>query len=389
MQEIAMTQHRSGDGEKGVNRGGRPVARTPQHILLLREIVERMPHATLDELAAELDHLGDVRVCTATIRRTLRAQGIVRSMPARQARGEPVEPVASVAKARRYGYTAAHRREAGQYSTDLTDAEWRLVADLFERPEGSRGAPVRYERRHLVDACCYVLRMGCAWRLLPSSFAPWQAVYKAFVRWVEVDVFEQMQDRLRQQWRACMGRGAEPSAAVIDAQSNRASPQGGECGYDAGNKVKGRKRHIVVDTLGLLLAVTVTAASVQDRDGAADVVAQACRKVLTIKRLYTDGAYGGQCARAIEQTHGIRVEVVRRPGYRSTGTLHDPQPPLWQEPVRGFVVLPKRWVVERTHAWNKRRRRMVMHHDRKTSISTAWVWLAEARILLSRLALIS
>lgn len=381
-----MTKHRPSDSEKVVNRGGRPAALTPQHILLLREVVARMPHATLDELAAELDHLGDVRVCTATIRRTLRSQGIVRSMPARLA---GVEPVAPVAVAKRYGYTAAHRREAGQYSTDLTDAEWSLVSDLFERPEGSRGAPARYERRHLVDACCYVLRTGCAWRLLPSSFAPWQAVYKAFVRWVEVDAFERMQDRLRQQWRARIGRGTEPSAAVIDAQSNRASPQGGECGYDAGKKVKGRKRHIVVDTLGLLLAVTVTAASVQDRDGAAEVVAQACRKAPSIERLYTDGAYGGQCARAIEQAHQIRVEVVRRPGNRSTGTLHDPQQSLWQEPVRGFVVLPKRWVVERTHAWNERWRRMVMHHDRKTSISTAWVWLGEARILLSRLALAS
>lgn len=382
-----MTEFRSGADEKVVNRGGRPGALTPQHILLLREIVARMPHATLDELAAEIDHLGGVHVCTATIRRALRAQGIVRTMPARQARGEPVEPVAPVAVSKRYGYTAAHRREAGQYSTDLTDAEWHLVADLFERPEGSRGAPARYERRHLVDACCYVLRTGCAWRLLPSSFAPWQAVYKAFVRWVEVDAFEHMQDRLRQQWRARMGRAAEPSAAVIDAQSNRASPQGGECGYDAGKKVKGRKRHIVVDTLGLLLAVTVTAASVQDRDGAAEVVAQACRKAPSIERLYTDGAYGGQCARAIEQTHGIRVEVVRRPRNRSTGTLRDPQQSLWQEPIRGFVVLPRRWVVERTHAWNERWRRMVMHHDRKTSVSTAWVWLAEARILLSRLAL--
>ena len=111
-----------------------------------------------------------------------------------------------------------------------------------------------------------------------------------------------------------MNRSTEPTAAVIDAQSNRGSPQGGESGYDAGKKVKGRKRHITVDTLGLLLAVTVTAASVQDRDGAADVVAQACRKAPTIARLYTDGAYGGQCAQAIEKAHGIRVEVVRRPG---------------------------------------------------------------------------
>lgn len=128
-----------------------------------------------------------------------------------------------------------------------------------------------------------------------------------------------------------------------------------------------------MDALGLLLAVTVNAASIQDRDGAAEVVAQACLKVPTIERLYTDGAYGDQCARAIEQTHGIRVQVVRRPGNHSTGTLHDPQQSLWQEPLRGFVVLPKRWVVERTHAWNERWRRMVMHHDRKTSTSAAWV----------------
>lgn len=320
-----MTQDKHGDGGLNtVQRGGRPAALTPQRIGLLSEIVSRMPHATLDELAAELDHLGAVQACTATIRRTLRAQGIVRTMPKRHALGASVQPQAHAAVAKHYGYTAAHRREAGQYSTDLTDAERRVVSDLFERPEGSRGAPARYERRGLVDACCYVLRTGCAWRLLPSSFAPWQAVYKAFVRWVEVDAFEQMQDRLRQQWQGRIGRSPEPSAAVIDAQSNRASPQGGACGYDAGKK-EGRKRHIVVDTLGLLLAVTVTAASVQDRDVAAEVVAQACRKAPTIERLETYGAYGGQCARAIEQTHRIRVEVVRRPGNRSTGTLHDPQ----------------------------------------------------------------
>ncbi|BEP84962.1 MULTISPECIES: IS5 family transposase [unclassified Variovorax] len=377
-------QRQLGDESKAVDRGGRPPALLPEQVALLLTIVSQMPHATLDELASELEHRGAVRVCAATIRRALRAQGIVRLMPKRKALEGP-PPKASALK--RYGYTGAHRREAGpHYSTDLTDAEWALIADLFERPQGERGAPPRYERRHLVDACCYVLRTGCAWRLLPVSFAPWQAVYKAFVRWVQADAFERMQDRLRQQWRVRMGRNAEPTAAIIDAQSTRSSPQGGDSGFDAGKKVKGRKRHLVVDTLGLLLAVTVTAANVQDRDGAAQMVGQACAKASTIERLYTDGAYGGKCAQAIEHVHGIRVEVVRRPGNRSTGRLHDPQQSLWPQPVAGFVVLPKRWVVERTHAWNERWRRMVMHHDRNTSISTAWVWLAEARILLSRLA---
>jgi len=216
--------------------------------------------------------------------------------------------------AKRYGYTAAHRREdLSPYSTNLTDAEWELVADLFERIPGQRGTPVHYSRRDLVNACSYVLRTGCAWQLLPETFPPWQAVYKAFSRWVCAGVFEQMQDRLREQWRARMGRASTPSAAVIDAQSTRASPQGGESGFDAGKKVKGRKRNLVVDTMGLLIAVTVTAASVEDRDAAAAVVAQACVKSPRLEKLYTDGAYGGKCAHDIEKAHHIRVEVVRRP----------------------------------------------------------------------------
>lgn len=143
----------------------------------------------------------------------------------------------------------------------------------------------------------------------------------------------------------------------------------------------------MVDTLGLLLAVTVTAASVQDRDTAAAVVAQACAKVPGLKKLYADGAYGGQCALAIEKTHGISVEVVRHPGNRSTGTWQDAQQPLWPEEVaKGFVVQAKRWVVERTHAWNERCRRLIVHHDRSDWAPLAWVWLAEARILATRLA---
>ncbi|SDZ32439.1 Transposase [Variovorax sp. YR634] len=312
-------QWQMGDHPKAVDRGGRPPALAPSQLALLLTIVSQMPHATLDELASELEHRGAVRVCAATIRRTLRAQGIVRLMPKRRG----VEGSASTQIVpKRYGYTGAHRRKAGShYSTDLTDAEWALVADLFERPAGGRGAPARYERRHLANACCYVLRTGCAWRLLPLSFAPWQAVYKAFVRWVEVGAFEKMQDRLRQQWR--MGRGAEPTAAVIDAQSTRSSPQGGDSGFDAGKKVKGRKRHLVVDTLGLLLAVTMTAASVQDRDGAAQVVGQACAKAPTIERLYTDGptaanARRPSCTFTVSASRSCAGLATARPGRCTT-----------------------------------------------------------------------
>jgi putative transposase len=271
-------------------------------------------------------------------------------------------------------------------NTDLTDAEWARVADLFER-EGGRGAPPRHTRRDVVNACCYVLRTGCAWRLLPKSFPPWHATYKAFSRWAAAGVFETMHDRLRQQWRERVGKAPEPTAAIIDSQSTRSTAQGGNTGFDAGKKVKGRKRNIVVDTLGLTLAVTITAASVQDRDAAAPVVALACAKVPGLKKLYADSAYGGKCAQAIEQTHGINVEIVRHPGNRSTGTWQNSQQPLWPEIVpKGFVVQAKRWVVERTHAWNERARRLMAHHDRSDWAPVAWVWLAEARMLATRLA---
>ena len=377
-----MATKRPPDSHPMANRVGRPPALKAEHIAVLRDIVTERAQASLQEIADELYHRCGVRVCDATIRSALRAQGIVRIKPVRRA-------FTATKAVKRYGYTAAHRREnVPPYSTNLTDAEWELVADLFDRAPGQRGTPVHYSRRELVNACCYVLRTGCAWRLLPTTFPPWQAVYKAFSRWVTAGVFEQMQDRLREQWRSRMGRTSAPTAAVIDAQSNRTSPQGGESGFDAGKKVKGRKRNLVVDTMGLVIAVTVTAASVQDRDAAAAVVAQACDKVPGLEKLYTDGAYSGKCARDIEQRHHIRVEVVRRPGNRTTGTLHDPaqSPAPVAEANAGFVALPKRWVVERTHAWTERWRRTVMHHDRKLAVSTAWVWLAEARMLLNRLA---
>ncbi|MDR0779806.1 MAG: IS5 family transposase, partial [Pseudomonadales bacterium] len=288
----------------------------------------------------------------------------------------------------RYGYTAMHRRQAqpGGMNTDLTDAEWNLVGELFKR-QTPRGAPVTHERRDIVNACMYIVRTGCAWRLLPGNFPPWRAVYSAFRGWAYAGTFEAMHDELRQQWRDRVGKAPEPTAAIIDSQSTRSTPQGGDTCFDAGKKVKGRKRHLVVDTLGLLLAVSITAASVQDRDGAPSVVAQACAKVTGLNKLYTDGAYGGQCALALEKTHDIAVEVVRHPANRVTGTFvqGDQQPLCSEAASKGFVVQAKRWVVERTHAWNERARRLIAHHDRSNWAPLAWVWLVEARILATRL----
>lgn len=364
---------------------GRKALLTQEHDAIVTAIANELPRSSLDELTREFNRRSGLSVCSATIRKALKRAGIRRIRPIRRAvqraavqGGQPV----------RVGYTARHRREDGAsgLNTDLTDAEWALVGDLFER-SGGRGAPHKHPRRVLLDACMYVVRTGCAWRLLPKSFPPWRAVYKAFSGWAHAGTFELMHDRLRQQWRDRIGRAPDPTAALIDSQSTRSTAQGGNTGFDAGKKVKGRKRHLVVDTLGLLLAVTITAASVQDRDGAAPVVAQACAKVPGLKALYADAAYGGRCAEAIEKNHGMAVHIVRHPGNRTTGTWQTAQQPLWPEIVpRGFVVQAKRWAVERTHAWNERARRLIAHHDRSDWAPVAWIWLTEARILATRLA---
>lgn len=363
--------------------GGRPPKIGEEQREVLRAIVAERPTGTLAEIAAELKRQVGIDAHEATVRKALRDAGIERVRG-----GERAQRVERPVRAG-YGYTAAHRRwEPEQdYPSSLTDTEWELVRDLFER-QGGQGRPAQVERRALVDACCYVVRTGCAWRLLPREFQPWHNVYKTFRRWSAAGTFERMHDRLRALWREREGRAAAPSAAVLDAQSTRSSPQGGPSGLDAGKKVKGRKRSLVVDTLGLLLAASVGAANLQDRDAGLPAVARAAEKYPEIATLFVDSAYAGACAQRIEHDHGIRVEVVRHPGNRSVGRWIDAvQPDLFdiRENPDGFVPLPKRWVVERTHAWNERARRLIMHHDVRTDVSETWVWLAEARILLRRL----
>lgn len=367
-----------------MSRGGRPSKIGEDEKEILRQIVEASPLATLEEVTAAFRARTGLAVHSATVRKGLREAGIERQRAAIVASDPADEPP------KRYGYQPHHRDQTPEqrYPSCLTDAEWALVSDLFDNA-GGRGVPPHYSRRALVDACCYIVRTGCAWRMLPAEFPPWQNVYRTFRRWVAVGKFELMHDRLRAQWREREGRSAQPSATVLDAQSTRSSPQGGPSGFDAGKKVKGRKRNLIVDTLGLLVAVTVTAASVQDRDGAHVPVAEAMAKYPTIETLFVDNGYAGQCAATLRDTHQLNVDVVRHPANRNGGCWrHVDQGELFPVAAdsKGFVVLPKRWVVERTHGWNERSRRLVMHHDRRIDVSEAWVWLTGARMLARRLA---
>lgn len=360
---------------------GRPPVIPPSEYAVLRQVVRDNPLATLSELAlAWADHTGRNAPSTVTMRGALKAAGLQRIRPRQQlSRTQAQQP------GKRYGYNDRHRPDRPSGSAiagALSDAEWALAQDLFVPAPGLRGRPATYARRDMVDACCYVLRTGSSWRNLPAQiYPPWQSVQKAFVSWARQGKFEALHERLRQQWRQRVMRAAQPSEAIIDSQSNRGSPQGGTLGFDAGKKVQGRKRHLVVDTLGLLLAVVITSAAVQDRAAAAQAVAQACKRTDgSVKVLWADSAYAGQCAQQIEKEHNVQVHIVR---HSARHRWDDAQQPLWhdEQPV---VIAKKRWVVERTHAWLERNRRLVMHHDRKPFYAAAWVWLAQVRMLLGR-----
>lgn len=357
---------------------------TEEHRAALADMVRENPTATIEELVTAFERSTGIKVHIQTLAKHLKAAGIERRGFRASSRTMP-----SGETRVRYGYTEAHRRKTPEqrYPSSLTDAEWALVEEVFAN-EGGRGTPAQYPRRLLVDACCYVVRTGGSWRMLPKEFPAWQNVYRTFRRWTAQGKFEQMHDRLRAQWREREGREASPTAAILDAQSTRGSPQGGDSGYDAGKKIKGRKRHLVVDTLGLVLAVSVTAASVQDRDGAHPVVSTTMSKYPSIQRLYVDSGYAGNCAQTVSQCHGIHVEVVRHLSNRNVGHwAHVDQPDLFtaQAEKKNAFTLAKRWIVERTHAWNERARRLVMHHDRLAHVAEAWVWLTEARMLMRRL----
>ena len=230
----------------------------------------------------------------------------------------------------------------------------------------------KYSLRVIWDAVAYVLVGGCQWRLLPKCFPPWRTVYGYFASWRDSGVIDRLSQRFCKRDRVRSGRNSRPSAAVIDSQTVKTSCCAREAvGYDAGKKTKGRKRHLLVDTDGRLIDVVVHAADIQDRDGAKLVLERFARSHHRLRHLWADGGYQGRLVEwvaRLRQRNPLRLEIVKRPD------------------VPRFVVLPRRWVVERTNAWISASRRLSMDYERLTDSSKAFIQMAMARLLLRKLA---
>jgi transposase len=260
-----------------------------------------------------------------------------------------------------------------RYPSDLTDRQWELVASLLpERPSGPAGRRPSHEKREIVNAILYLTRTGCAWRMLPRDFPPWKTVYGYFREWRKNGTLDRLHDALREQVRTKHERrNPEPSAGIVDSQSVKGADTVSRAtrGYDAGKKINGRKRHIVCDTIGLLLVVMVTAASIQDRDGGRGILKLLKSALPGVRHIFADGGYQGQLVAIAKRAWEIVVEVVRKPAEQ-----------------RGFAVLPRRWVVERTFSWLLRWRRLARDYERLPETHEAMVKWAMVGLMLNRLA---
>jgi transposase len=251
---------------------------------------------------------------------------------------------------------------------------WAVIEPLLPARDPRRGGRPRvYGNRPVLDAIFYVLRSGCQWRMIPHDLVPWWTAYRWYRRWAADGTWDLVHDGLRALARVAAGKDPSPSAAVLDAQSVKSSEGGQARGVDMGKKITGRKRHLVVDTLGLILVVAVTAASVQDRPGGKAVLARLAARFPSVALVWADGGYANSIDAGLlgwaRDNLGLTLEIVRR-----------------SDDAKGFKVLPRRWVVERTFGWLVRNRRLARDYERLTACSEAMIKVAMIRLMAARLA---
>ncbi|MEV5012803.1 IS5 family transposase [Streptomyces sp. NPDC056159] len=273
-----------------------------------------------------------------------------------------------------YGNAADRLQRQPRYPSDLTDAEWSAIRPLLPVPcwlGGRGGRPEGYCHRAMLDAIRYLVDNGIKWRAMPADFPPWDRVYAFFRRWRENALVAEFHDRLRGRVRERLGRDAEPTAAVIDSQSVKADAVVGadSPGFDGGKNINGRKRHVVVDTLGLLLGVMVTAADVGDRTAAQVLLAQVADAHHRLALVWADGGYTGSLVEHCLAALALVLAIVKR-----------------SDNMCGFVVLPKRWIVERLFAHLMRSRRLVRDFERRTTNAEAMVYWSMTMVMTRRLA---
>jgi putative transposase len=273
------------------------------------------------------------------------------------------------------------------YPTDLSNAEWAILEPLIPAAKPG-GRPCTWSRRIILNGIFYVLRSGCQWRLLPREYPPWKTVYHYFRARRLAGIRKQLNATLRERERVRQGRHPQPSGCIMDSQSAKTTSVGGIRGYDGGKKLSGRKRHLLVDTLGLVLTATVHAADIQDRAAVSQVLAGMKERFERLAHIWLDQGYTGAGKAWIERELGWSVEIVKhapRPRGMWVFPGQEVDPTIFQRP-KGFRHLPRRWVIERTLSWFGQARRLSKDYERLPETEEAMIYATMSRLMLRRLA---